>query len=343
MERLDSKLNKIGVSFFQRRPRKGFSFSLESIFDDVRQRLQQKIQSTTFISKCYNDGYLTKLINIIEATTRQNKSEINHITGEIHFLNMLMNTSTVVLTVLDCGMIHRKTGFSKKVVKWLYLKMPVKKSKLVTTISEVTKKEIIKYTSCDSEKIKVIPVSINPIYQSNLKVFNSDKPKILQIGTGYNKNLVRLIYALKTIQCHLTIVGKLSTEQLQALKDNTIDYSNVYNISNEQLLEKYIECDILSFVSTFEGFGMPIVEANAVERVVVTSNISSMPEVAADAACLVDPFDVESIRKGFERVINDEVYRNELISKGRSNKLRFDPDRIATMYYEVYEYVNSRS
>lgn len=332
------KAEKIHVNYFQRKPRPGFSFSLEFIFGDVRKRLADKIIPKVFISRCFNDGYYTKIINVFEAAFRAG-SDVNHITGEVHFLNLLMRRNNVVLTVLDCGMMPRKKGLSKKIVKWLYLSAPIKRARFVTAISEVTKNEIIGYTGCDPDKIHVIPVAVDPIYIPVPQIFNQENPILLHIGTGFNKNLLRLIEAIKGLKCHLTIVGKLSQEQTDALKTNQIDYSNEYNISNQRLKEKYEECDIMTFVSTFEGFGMPIIEANAVERVVVTSNISSMPEVAADAACLVDPLDVSAIRSGIEKVINDISYREKLIANGRINKLRFDPDAIANCYYNLYQSV----
>ncbi|OJW75077.1 glycosyltransferase [Spirosoma sp. 48-14] len=328
-------IKKIHVNYFQRKPWKGFSFSMEFIFNDIRERLKDRIEAAIFISPYHNSGYLSKLANIIAARSHQS-NDINHITGEVHFLNLFMNSKNVVLTILDCGMVRRKKGVSQKLINWLYLKLPVQKSRIVTTISEATKAEIIKYTSCESDKIIIIPVAINPIFKPHKKEFNTAKPIILHIGTGYNKNLLRLISALRSINCHLVIIGELFSEQLAALHDNNISFTNEYNLSNEQLLQKYIECDIVSFVSTFEGFGMPIVEANTVERVVVTSSVSSMPEVAGNAACLVDPFDIQSIQAGFIKVINDNSYRNLLIQNGRINKLRFDGDRIADMYFDLY-------
>jgi len=82
---------------------------------------------------------------------------------------------------------------------------------------------------------------------------------------------------------------------------------------------------------------MPIIEAQAVGRVVITSNISSMPEVAGEAACLVDPYSVDSIRNGFIKLIQDEAYRNELISKGFINSKRFDGQLIANKYLDIYK------
>jgi glycosyltransferase involved in cell wall biosynthesis len=91
------------------------------------------------------------------------------------------------------------------------------------------------------------------------------------------------------------------------------------------------------FASTYEGFGLPIIEANAVGRPVVTSDIYSMPEVAGDAACLVNPFDVSNIRTGVLRVIQDESYRRKLIENGFKNVERFKPNAIAQQYLELYK------
>ena len=115
-----------------------------------------------------------------------------------------------------------------------------------------------------------------------------------------------------------------------------VNFSSSKNLSNEEIMDKYRSADILSLVSTYEGFGMPIVEANAVGRVAVTSNILSMPEVAGNAAHLVDPFDVAAIRQGILKVIEDDAYREKLISNGFVNRKRFDVKQIATQYTEIY-------
>ncbi len=336
MKKLQVPTGKIKVNYFQRRPRSGFNFSLEYIFDDIRKRLADKIDAKVYLSKCYNDGYYSKLVNITVAAFQQGR-DVNHITGEVHFLDLLMKKRRVILTIHDCGMMIRKTGIAKEIIRWLYLVAPVKKAKIVVAISTVTKNEIINYTGCSPDKIRVVPVAVSPLYQPFPKEFNARKPAILQIGTGYNKNILRLAEALKGINCQLTIVGKLNQEQLKALQKNNIDYSNEYNLSDHRILEKYQQCDILTFVSTFEGFGMPIIEAHAVERVVVTSNISSMPEVAGNAAILVNPFDVNDIKSGILKAISDEQLRVQLIDKGKINKLRFDSEKIANMYFDLYK------
>ena len=326
---------KITVIYFQRKPRKGFNFSLEYIFNDVRERLKSKIIAEIKTASFYNTGIFSKIGNSIEVAFRQGRN-VNHITGEVHFLNLLMKKKTVLLTVLDCGFMHRKKGISEYFTGLIYLIWPVKRSQYITAISAATKSEIIKYTGCKPEKIHVVPVAVDDMYKPDPKIFNVDNPVILQIGTGPNKNINRLAESLKGLKCSVVIIGMLSEDQKEILNKNQIAYTNYYNLSNIQVIEQYKACDIVSFVSTFEGFGMPIIEANCVERAVITSNISSMPEIAGDAACLVDPYNVGDIRKGILKLINDDAYREQLIKNGRKNKLRFNGDVIADQYYQLY-------
>src|SRR4051812_6616631 len=121
--------NKITVNFFHQSPHVGFRFSIEFIFIDLRNRLAHRIVAKVYISKFYNTGYYSKLINIVEAAFRPH-ADVNHITGEVHFLNLLMRKKSVLLTIHDCGMLARKTGAAKILMQWLYLSMPVKKANL---------------------------------------------------------------------------------------------------------------------------------------------------------------------------------------------------------------------
>ncbi len=329
-----AKKEKIKVHFLQRKA-SVHAFSAEFIFNDVRQRLKHLIDSKVFISKYTSSGLFKRLYITIEAFFHQ--GEVNHITGDVHFLATFLKKRKTVLTVLDCIFMQRSSGIARWIFQYFWLKIPVAKSRFVTAISEATKQDIIKYTNCDPNKVIVIPVAVNTLFQPHPKPFNKKKPVLLHIGLAENKNLMRLMEAIKDIDCHLSIIGKLREEHVKELEARGIDYSYAYHISNEEMVQKYVECDILAFASTFEGFGMPIIEANYIERPVITGNVTSMPWVAGDSACLVDPFDVASIKDGILKIINDDAYREQLVAKGRVNRERFDPDRIAMMYYDLYQ------
>jgi Glycosyltransferase len=145
---------------------------------------------------------------------------------------------------------------------------------------------------------------------------------------------------LAGIPCELVIVGELSESQLSHLIKSGISYRNEYHIPYERIIELYRECDLVCFASTYEGFGLPILEAQATGRPVITSCVASMPEVAGEGALLVDPLKVEEIRNAINRIISDERLRADLIAKGLENITRFSPESVANQYVELYEEIS---
>ncbi|HZE85853.1 MAG TPA: glycosyltransferase family 1 protein, partial [Puia sp.] len=281
-----------------------------------------------------------RLYNCLEAAGRQ--GEVNHITGDINYLGMFLSRRRTIQTILDCVHLSSSAGIKHAVIKLIWVTIPVRRARYVTAISESTKKEILKYVSCDPDKIIVIPVAISERFAARQREFNAECPRILQLGTAPNKNIPRLAAALKGIPCKLDIVGKQDPRLEQSLKEAGVSYEYSWGLSEEEILKKYEMADIVSLTSTYEGFGMPILEAQAVGRPVITSNILSMPEVAGDAACLVDPFDVSAIREGILKIIQDGSYRDELIRKGQTNIRRFDPEKIALQYLDLYKKIANR-
>lgn len=321
------------VVFYQRKRPLNF-FSLEIYFDNVRRHLPPDIQPVVAVSRYYSAGFFKRLYNIFEAAFRQ--GDVNHITGDVNYLALLMTKRKTILTIHDLGIVDHPSALSGKIIKLFWVTIPIKKAMAITAVSHTTKAEIVRRTGCDPAKVHVIHTCIGSHFRRVEKAFDKNKPVILQIGTAANKNCLRMAQALQGINSRLVIVGEPSPEHVQTLKECRIDYTTVSRLSDEEMLQQYINCDVLLFASTLEGFGMPIVEANTVGRVVVSSNISSMPEVARDAACLVDPFNVQSIREGVLRVIEDDDYRDELIERGFENARRFDVRVIAGQYAEVY-------
>jgi len=330
----------IKVVFLQRKPRKFGNFSVEFVFDSVRRNLPEDIEGLHHIVKYESIGFWNRLYITIEAAF--NQADVNHVTGDVHFLTLFLKKRKTVLTFLDIIFMKNPSKLARMVLKFFWITLPVKKAAVIITISQATKDELLKHTSCDPDKIRVIYVPISNDFVQVPKPFNKEKPVILQLGCAPNKNIDRLIEAVKDIPCHLEIVGKLPEDLLQKLIDYHMSYHVSWNLSNAEIKQKYTQCDIVTLISTYEGFGMPIVEANATGRVAISANVFSMPEAAGDAAHLVDPYDIDAIRKGFLKIIEDDAYREDLIQKGLKNRERFTEEKIANDYCEQYREIASR-
>lgn len=323
------------VVHFHRRRRPTGNYSIEGFYANVRNELKDKIKIEYVELPFYSNGIFRRLFNCIYAAFKQ--GDVNHVTGDVNYLNMFFNKNKTIVTILDCGLLERTNGLAHKIYKYFWFTLPVSKARYIVAISEATKKEILKYVNCDPEKIKVIHVSVSPIFHRVDKKFNKEKPAILQIGTAPNKNLNGLIDAVKGISCKLVIIGEPNENTLKKLNDYKIEYECLVNLTEEGLFEKYQACDLLFYASTYEGFGMPIVEANIVGRPVLTSNLYSMPEVAGDSALLVDPYKTEEIRNGIKIIIDDHAFRNELINRGYRNSERFTLSKLAQQYLSTYK------
>jgi glycosyltransferase involved in cell wall biosynthesis len=282
-------------------------------------------------------GLFPRLFNAIYCRFKQ--GDINHITGDIHYVAAFLKKRKTVLTVLDCGMLQQSSGIKKAILKLFWFTMPVKKVRHITAISTATKNELLRHVSCKSNKISVVYVCVNEQFQEAEKKSGSktEFTELLQIGTAPNKNIERLIAAITDLKVRLTIIGKVSDSIKEKLEKAEIQHSiKDWKLSDAEILEEYQKTDVLTFVSTIEGFGMPIVEANKVGRVVITSNISSMPEIGGDAAIFVDPLKVSSIRKGIIEAIENQEKVTALIRKGYQNANRFEVKQIAENYAAIY-------
>lgn len=317
------------------------AYSIERVFHNIHNNLPADINSTLFASRFFSTGFFKRLYNIFEARFVQ--SDINHITGDVHFLSFLLQKKITILTIHDCVMMERLQGIKRWIFWFFWLYLPVRCCAIITVISDATRIQVLKYTDIDPSRVVVIHCPVSEEFKPVNSTFNKIFPRILQIGTSSNKNIERVAEALTGQHCKLIIVGALSKSQLHALVKYKTDYLQLTNLSDEELIAQYVACDILMFASTYEGFGLPIVEANAVGRPVVTSNVWSMPEIAANAACIVDPMDVSSIRSAVIRIIDDDAYRSALVVNGFENVKRFQAKYISEQYAALYRQIYQNS
>ncbi|MBX2906804.1 MAG: glycosyltransferase family 4 protein [Taibaiella sp.] len=319
------------VTHFYREPR-ATGVSMEGIFRTVKADLAGKVEIREF----YCDGKLSRLANTRKAATAA--SEVNHITGDVNFLAVGLRGRKVLLTVHDLGFyenpVHNK--LKKTIYRLFWYVLPLRYTHLVTVVSEFTKAKLIQHFGFPASRIRVIPNPVKPIFEFVPKVLPSGHPTVLMLGTGKHKNLDNLILAAKDTDMHLDIVGWPAPDELAKLKEFGISHSIYNKLSDEEVLERYIACDLLFIASHYEGFGMPIIEAQAVGRPVVTSNIGAMREVGEGSALLVDPNSPDEIREAILSIAKDTNIYDDLVAKGRQNAARYAHERISAQYLEVY-------
>lgn len=321
---------------FYRKPVPHF-FSIEKIFDAIALTLPKELNVQKRYLPHHTSSIKKIVLNLLFAKRQQ--ADVYHVTGDVHYAVMALPRSRTILTIHDCIFLYQYSGVKKWFFHKLLLQWPVKHCKVVTTISEQTKRDIVKFSGCNPDKIRVInnPLSAAVYYQP--KPFNSAQPVFLFLGSTPNKNLDRVIEAVKDIPCVLDIVGIIPEDQEKKLRQYNIQFNQSSRLSEQELAEKYVSCDLLLFPTLFEGFGLPIIEAQQAGRPVLTSARSPMQEVAGGAACLVDPENVDSIRQGIVKIINEQGYREQLVKDGFENTRRFEPQAIAQQYYSLYKEV----
>jgi glycosyltransferase involved in cell wall biosynthesis len=326
------------VTYFHRKVIPNFHFSVEIIFSDVRKYLPDSVQYVIKTSKYYSQGLFPRIYNVLEAFFRQ--EGVNHVTGDINYIGLLLNKKKTIQTILDCIYMQNNTGMKMVVYRLFWIRIPARRSRFITTISESSKAEIVMHAKCDPDKVKVIPIALSPVFTPVERSYQWNKPRILMVGSAPNKNQVRMIKALEGINCRIQLIGKFEQEIKDLLELCKMDYIYQSGFTINQMYKTYQETDILMFASTYEGFGMPLIEAQATGVISVTSNISSMPEVAGEGgAVFVDPYDVKSIREGVLRAIQDQQLRESIHKKGFENIKRFEPQRISEMYLELYKQI----
>lgn len=320
--------------------RDGVGYSIENLFRTIADQLsgsdENTVQTATAPHISHNLFAVWK--NIVRF--RAYRNEVVHITGDIHYAVMALRSRRTVLTIHDCALLERNRSrpirFALFWLLWYY--WPIQRAGVVTVVSEKTRRDLRRYVGTSADKILVIPNCYDPAFVHNPQPFDTETPTLLHIGTALHKNLTRLIDAIEGLSCRLLIVGELSKIETDQLALRRIDYENYVAISRSQIVHLYNRCDMVTFVSLYEGFGIPIVEAQAVGRPVVTSQLSPMTDVGgAGGACYVDPTDMAAIRRGIVRVWQDAPYRNRLVQTGKLNAQRYTVDQIAARYAALYQ------
>lgn len=232
------------------------------------------------------------------------------------------------------------------------LRIILKNVDKVITDSENTKRDVLKYFRINESKIKVVYAACRKFednQRTNLYAkYGITHPYLLYIGTlEPRKNIPNIIkaFAQAKTNAKLVIAGKKGWQYypiFKLVKELKIESKVLFPgfIANKYLCSLYGSAEAFLFPSLYEGFGLPVIEAMANKCPVITSNVSSLPEVAGNACILVNPNSVHEIKEAIEKV-QDKNIRNDMIKKGLEQAKKFSWEKAARETIEVYEDVIS--
>jgi glycosyltransferase involved in cell wall biosynthesis len=256
----------------------------------------------------------------------------------------------------DLNFIHHP-----KDVKWLtgkyynhYFPQFAKQASRIATVSEYSKNDIVSNYKIDASKIDVVYNGINSFFKplseeekiSARRKFSGGKNYFVNVGSLHpRKNILNLIHSYaafkKETQSDIKLVlagphfwgltDVYSAIDTHKLKDDVIFTGR---LPNEDLAQVLGSALALTFIPYYEGFGIPLVEAMEAGVPIITSNVTSLPEVAGNAALSVNPFDVNEIKNAMVQIFRDEKLRMELIAKGNIQKQKFSWDKSADLLWQ---------
>jgi glycosyltransferase involved in cell wall biosynthesis len=348
-------------------------FSIERLFAEIRRCMPADCEVTSCPAPYASAGVIPRIRNVRHASRQ--RADVHHIVGDSHYLAFGLPPEKTVLTIHDCAALNRLKGVSRALLKYFWFTGPMRRAAVVTTISQASKDELRKWVGPLADKVVVVPDCVFEEFAYDPKPFNEQCPAVLQVGTKWNKNVERVMDAVSGTGCRLEIVGNLekASHGLTRIKgrispggcaDLTRQESSVLGdpstrnappkgkpteeggdsrirelgrLTDEELVQAYRRCDMVVFASLYEGFGLPILEAQAIGRPVITSNFGAMKEAAGNGALLVDPYSVEEIRAAILRIKREPALREDLIAKGLRNVAKFSANAVGESYAQIYK------
>lgn len=250
--------------------------------------------------------------------------------------------------------------FNRKYVNHFFPKFAKKASKIVT-VSEYSKQDIVKAFGIEKEKITVAHNGIGDFFnlineelkEATRSKFTNGKPYFLFVSALHpRKNIINLFKSFDVFKnqtksdVKLLMVGEKYWWN-QEIKDcfDSLNFKKEVvftgHVQSSELNNIYCSGLALTYVSYFEGFGIPLAEAMRCELPILASNATSLPEVGGEAAIYVNPFSIEDIKNGMVRIYKDESLRKELIEKGKERAKLFNwqntADKVWETIVEVFE------
>ena len=275
--------------------------------------------------------------------------------------NFIPNTGIkakkVVTTVHDFSFIIYREFHPKERIEHIdkYFFKSLDRSDMIITGSEYTKREILKYTKFKEDKIVVIYHGINhnlfKVYNKTELVLEFDVPPkfILSVGSiEPRKNFLRLLKAYRGLSSEIKSEYKLllvgfsgwkNREILSLIKELKGDVYYLGFISDEELAKVYNLASLFVYPSLYEGFGLPVLEAMACGTAVVSSNLSSLPEVGGEAPLYCDPYSISDIQEKMVSVLTDSLLKESMVKKSLKQAQKFSWKKSTQEHKRVFSLV----
>jgi len=242
---------------------------------------------------------------------------------------------------------------------WRYSVQGMQRADQITTVSTNTAQDVTQFLQVNPQQITVVPNGVESHYRvlelaqrDALRQQYAPSPNavcLLNVGsTHHRKNILTVLQVVKHLKdqglpvCLWKTGGKFTPDQQTFIQQHQLEQQIIHfgNPDKEMLVGIYNAADMLVAPSLYEGFGLTILEAMACGISVITSNKSSLPEVAGDAAILVDPTDVGAISTAVCRIHQDADYRQQLIDRGLARVRLFSWNNTAEKIAQVYEKIH---
>lgn len=252
--------------------------------------------------------------------------------------------SPFVLTLHDLNHIDRpeNSNLTKRFYYATVLRRACNRAAKILTVSEFSRRRIVDWSGVPEEKVLNVGNGVELVFNPEVTPYELPFPYLLCVSNRKrHKNEFRTVEAFARSglsgSVRLVFTGNLTPDLADCIQRNQLDRSVYFvgSVPEEQLPSLYRGAEALIFVSLYEGFGLPVLEAMACGTPVVSANATALPEVAGDAALLVDPTSVEQISEGMQRILNDTTLRQRLRVKGLGQAARFSWDYTATKVREL--------
>lgn len=304
--------------------------SIQKVFKPLLSNVS-KINTIDVLELPFNESSFTGLVrNIILVLRHASRYDLVHITGDCHYLGTFMSKKKVMHTVHDLVLLSQERKLKRLVLELFWYTIPFKRSAKIIAISNSTSESLQYHYNVKPEVI------YNPLIVEKYQDDVIRTKSVLQVGTGWNKGLDFVVNALRNSDYLLKILGPLTYEQRRELDKSGINYEHYENVSERELAYLYRSSMFLSFLSSFEGFGLPIIEAQNYGTLVIASDLEVCQEVGGSGAIYISR-DSGELRLRLDQLYNNPGLRKSVLSKGRENSYRFSESRFIESYMARYK------